>query len=68
LIFVSAAETSVVPLGTYSVASTWKPSSLALSVPPCVAVLENPSSAEMNASVFGFGFARSDRACTMLDT
>jgi len=49
----------VVAFGTYSSATTSKPRSLAFAMPPWVAVLENPSSAEMQAIVLGFGVARS---------
>jgi hypothetical protein len=59
LIFVSAWDTSEVPFGTYSTSTTWKPSSCALALPPSVTVFEKPSSAETNATVYGFGSARS---------
>src|SRR5262249_8399667 len=65
LILVSADDTSDVPLGTYSSPTTWKPRLCALATPALVTVLEKPSSADTNATVAGFGLARSAIASSM---
>src|SRR5215467_13257199 len=66
LIFVRADETSVVLAGTNSGGITVKPRAWARATAAVVEVFENPSSAEMNAMVVGFGVTSSLIASTML--
>jgi len=65
LILVREEETSDVPLGKSSVATTLNPRRFASAEPASATVLENPSSAERNATVLGFGLASSAIAWIM---